>query len=79
MQRVVVAYQGAPGAYSEQATYELLGTDGIQALGLETFEKVFQVVQAGEANYGMIPIENSEFARCCELQFASPEESRCVV
>lgn len=53
-----VAYQGAPGAYSEAASYEIFGKD-VQPLPCETFEEVFRKVEDGEADRGMLPIENS--------------------
>lgn len=53
-----VAYQGAPGAYSEAASYEIFG-ENTQAIPCETFEEVFNRVENGEADRGMLPIENS--------------------
>jgi prephenate dehydratase len=53
-----VAYQGAPGAYSEAAIFEAFGKQA-QALPCETFEEVFARVEAGEADRGLLPIENS--------------------
>ncbi|MCS7248077.1 MAG: prephenate dehydratase [Anaerolineales bacterium] len=53
-----VAYQGAPGAYSEAAIFEVFG-DQAQPIPCETFEEVFQKVEIGEADCGMLPIENS--------------------
>ncbi len=53
-----VAYQGAPGAYSEAAIFEIFGKQA-QAIPCETFEQVFQKVESDEAQRGMLPIENS--------------------
>jgi len=53
-----IAYQGAPGAYSEAAIYEIFGKE-VQPLPCETFEEVFQKVEDGSAESGMLPIENS--------------------
>lgn len=55
---VTVAFQGEPGAYSEQAALELLGND-VLTNGLDTFEKCFQAVENGTCTYALLPIENS--------------------
>lgn len=53
-----VVYQGAPGAYSEQAAADFFG-DGVCAVGLEQFEDCFTALKEGEADYAVVPIENS--------------------
>jgi prephenate dehydratase len=53
-----VAFQGEPGAYSEKATRELLGK-GVMAEGKPTFEDVFRAVSSREADYAVVPIENT--------------------
>jgi prephenate dehydratase len=52
-----IAFQGEPGAYSEQAAYGYLGQ--VETLPCESFEAVFAAVTSGEAESGLIPIENS--------------------
>jgi prephenate dehydratase len=52
-----VAFQGEPGAYSEQA---VLGHSGnVETLPCESFEAVFDAVNSGKCESAMIPIENS--------------------
>ncbi len=53
-----VAYQGVPGAYSEQAAHRALGRK-ITPLPCQTFDDVFDMVAGGRADRGVIPIENS--------------------
>jgi prephenate dehydratase len=53
-----VAFQGIAGAYSEQAIREYFGPD-VEAVSCETLENVFRAVEAGEVDYGMLPVENS--------------------
>ncbi len=53
-----VAYQGEAGAYSEQAVIDYFG-DGYNAVPFTTFERVFEAVDGGNCQYGMLPIENS--------------------
>jgi prephenate dehydratase len=52
-----IAFQGEPGAYSEQA---LLGHFGeVETLPCESFDRVFEAVHAGACDAAMVPIENS--------------------
>ena len=53
-----VVYQGEPGAYSEMAAVNFFG-EGIQATGLNQFEDVFAAIKSGQADYGVLPIENT--------------------
>jgi prephenate dehydratase len=52
-----VAFQGEPGAFSEQAAYEYFGQ--VETLPCESFDSVFTAVTSGESEFGLIPIENS--------------------
>lgn len=52
------AYQGAPGAYSEEAAHTLLGPTA-SMLPRRTLEQVFEAVAAGGARYGVVPVENT--------------------
>lgn len=51
------AYQGAPGAYSEEAARALLG-ERAALLPLATLEDVFDAVATGEARRAVVPVEN---------------------
>jgi prephenate dehydratase len=52
-----VAFQGEPGAYSEQAVFEYFGD--VETLPCESFEVVFKAVVSGMCESALIPIENS--------------------
>lgn len=54
----VVAFQGEPGAFSEEAARHLLG-DAISTLPRRSFEEVRAAVVGGEADLGLLPVENS--------------------
>ena len=53
-----VAYQGAPGAFSEDAAVKLLGPD-ITLVPRPTFESLYQSIADQSADYILAPIENS--------------------
>ncbi len=68
-QRVRVVFQGATGAYSEEAAFRFFGARA-QAHACETLDEVFQLVEKGEAKFGIAPVENSlegSIARTYEL------------
>ena len=56
---LTVAFQGARGAFSEQACRQLLGDEGVELKPLERFVDVFEAVAAGEADRAVIPLENT--------------------
>jgi len=53
-----IAFQGRRGAYSESAAYYLFGCD-IEVLPVDSFEDIHRMVDSGEVQGGVIPIENS--------------------
>jgi prephenate dehydratase len=53
-----IAFQGERGAFSEEAAIELLG-DGIELFPRPTFERLFEAIDQGAADYILAPIENS--------------------
>jgi len=52
-----VAFQGVEGAFSEDAV--ALFFQEVQTLPCPDFESVFRAVEQGDADYGMVPVENS--------------------
>ncbi|MCP4427044.1 MAG: prephenate dehydratase [Chloroflexi bacterium] len=55
---MIVAFQGEPGAYSEQAIRQHFGADAT-TLPCRSFGEIFASVHDGRAAYGMLPVENS--------------------
>lgn len=53
-----VAFQGEPGAFSEEAAIKLLGEE-TNIVPRPTFEALFSSVKDGIADYALAPIENS--------------------
>ncbi len=58
LEGTVVAFQGELGAYSEEAAFHFMGPS-IQVKPCESVDDVFQVVEQGEVQFGIVPIENS--------------------
>jgi prephenate dehydratase len=56
--RISVAFQGEPGAYSEAAALEYFHSE-VETLPCHSFEEVFNAVSTGRSDYGFLPIENS--------------------
>jgi prephenate dehydratase len=54
----LVAFQGERGAYSEEVIYQFLGS-AVETLPCRRFEDIFTAVEAGRADYGALPVENS--------------------
>ena len=53
-----VAFQGIAGAYSEGAIRQFFGS-GVESIPCRTLDDVFPVVESGDADYGMVPVENA--------------------
>lgn len=57
LERVVVAFQGEPGAYSEEAVRAHFGQ--VETLPCHSFRDIFMSIREGRATHGMLPVENS--------------------
>ena len=53
-----VAFLGPEGTFTQQAVYRHFG-HSVHALSLPSIDGVFEQVQSGEADFGVVPIENS--------------------
>ena len=53
-----VAFLGPEGTFTQQAVYKQFG-HSVRALPLTSIEEVFHEVEAGTADFGVVPIENS--------------------
>lgn len=58
MKDIRVVYQGVEGAYSHSATLQYFG-EQVQAFHVATWEEAMKAVERGEADYAVVPIENS--------------------
>lgn len=68
-----VAFQGEPGAFSEEAAVKLLGAE-IETVPRATFEAMFASIAEGAADLVLAPVENSlagSVYRCYDLLLES--------
>jgi chorismate mutase/prephenate dehydratase len=56
--RVTVAYLGPAGTYSEQAVWQQFG-QAVEGLPCVSIDEIFRSVEAGTAEFGVVPVENS--------------------
>jgi prephenate dehydratase len=72
-----VAFQGEPGANSHLAIREVY-PDG-EAIACATFEDAFAAIAGGDADLGMIPIENSVAGRVADIHHLMPESGLHII
>ena len=60
--RVTVAFLGPVGTFSEQAVYQQFGS-AVEILPCASIDEVFRATEAGTAEFGVVPVENSSEAR----------------
>ena len=56
--RNIIAFLGPAGTFSEQAVYDCFGS-AVETLSCSTIDEVFAAVEASDAEFGVVPIENS--------------------
>ncbi|GAB3420443.1 prephenate dehydratase [Massilia agilis] len=56
--RVTVAYLGPAGTFSEEAVYKQFGS-AIEGMPCASIDEVFRATEAGTADFGVVPVENS--------------------
>jgi chorismate mutase / prephenate dehydratase len=56
--RITVAYLGPAGTYSEQAVWQQFG-QAVDGLPCVSIDEIFRSVEAGTAEFGVVPVENS--------------------
>lgn len=72
--RTTVAYLGPSGTYSEQAALQQFGRT-IDGMACASIDEVFRAAEAGTADFGVVPIENSTegtINRTLDLLLQSP-------
>src|SRR5450432_4591303 len=72
-----IVFQGEPGANSHLAIAEAY-PDG-EAVPCATFEDAFAAIGSGEADLGMIPVENSLAGRVADIHHLMPDSGLHIV
>src|SRR3982074_3059981 len=76
-QKLKIAFQGEPGANSHIAIVEAY--PDAEPLPCPTFEDALAVISSGEADLGMIPIENSVAGRVADIHHLLPQSGLFIV
>ena len=72
-----IAFQGEPGAFSHTAAHELFAKG--KAVPCSTFEDTLAAVKGGDADYGVVPVENSLYGRITDIYHLLPESGLYIV
>ncbi len=72
-----IAYQGVQGAYSEQACKNAYGN--LKTIACDTFHEAMWLVEQGDADLAMIPLENSTAGRVEEIYRLIPKMALHVI
>jgi len=75
--RPLIAFQGAPGAYSDLACRE--ACPDMEPVPIDNFEDTFAAVASGSAELAMIPVENSLAGRVADIHHLLPESGLFIL
>ena len=74
VQGVAVAFQGEPGAYTEEAALRFFGSS-TRGVPYDTLDEIFEAVERGDVPFALVPVENSlegSITRAYDLLLDSP-------
>ncbi|KAA9005262.1 prephenate dehydratase [Histidinibacterium aquaticum] len=72
-----IAFQGEAGAYGHQACVE--ARPDLEPMPCPTFEHAIEAVRKGDAELGMIAVENSTYGRVADVHHLLPESGLHIV
>jgi prephenate dehydratase len=72
-----IVFQGEPGSNSHLASREVYPDH--EAMQAPTFEDAFAAISSGEADLGMIPVENSVAGRVADIHHLMPDSGLHIV
>ena len=73
----IIAFQGAPGAYSDLACR--VARPELETLACRSFDDAFAAVRDGKAGLAMIPIENSVAGRVADIHHLLPNSGLHII
>ena len=73
-----IVFQGAEGAYSQLALKEYFG-NSTNSYNVETWRDAMEAIKNGEADYAVLPIENSSAGIVSENYYLMVEYDNCIV
>ncbi len=73
----IIAFQGERGAFSHAAVVDLFPDEKI--LPCETFEDTISAVQKKQADFAVVPVENSLYGRIADIHHLLPESGLFIV
>ena len=76
-QKQIIAFQGARGAYSDQACRDIF-PDG-ETLPCTSFRDAFDAVKKGTANFAVLPIDNTLAGRVADVHHLLPKSGLSIV
>lgn len=78
-QNVRTVYQGMEGAYAQLALQEYFGEHAENCYHVETWRDAMEAIKNGEADYAVLPIENSSAGSITENYDLLIEYDNCIV
>lgn len=72
-----ITFQGTFGAYSHIACQELFPK--CEYIASDTFEQAMELVNKGEADFAVIPVENSNAGRVSDVHFLLPQTDLTII
>ncbi len=59
MEKIKIAFQGESGSYGEEAAYNFFKDKEIKGIPCDFFEDIFEAVENGSVDFGVVPVENT--------------------
>ena len=75
--KLKIAYQGVEGAYSHIASKTVYPDQ--EYISCLSFEEAMNAVNSGQADYAMIPVENSNAGRVSDVHFLLPQTGLYII